>query len=54
MEAAVEALRKASVVAKEAAEHPAKRRDLQDIVGSWVADPETDRALVDQRSSAHL
>jgi hypothetical protein len=26
-----------------------KRRDLQDIVGSWTADPETDQALADQR-----
>lgn len=29
---------------------PARRRDLQDIVGSWAADPETDQALADQRA----
>ena len=30
-------------------ETPARRRDLSDFVGSWVEDPETDRALEDQR-----
>jgi plasmid stability protein len=28
---------------------PIKRRDLSDIAGTWVDDPETDTALEDQR-----
>ncbi len=44
-EVSIEALRKGVA----AASAPARRRDLQDIVGSWVADPETDRALAEQR-----
>lgn len=28
---------------------PVKHRDLSDISGSWVADPEVDKALRDQR-----
>jgi hypothetical protein len=28
---------------------PVKRRDLSDLVGAWVEDPETDAALADQR-----
>jgi hypothetical protein len=28
---------------------PIKRRDLSDIAGTWVADPEIDEALEDQR-----
>jgi len=44
-EVALEALRKGVG----AAEPPARRRDLHDIVGSWAADPDTDKALADQR-----
>jgi len=28
---------------------PVKRRDLSDLVGTWVEDPETDAVLRDQR-----
>jgi plasmid stability protein len=28
---------------------PVKRRDLGDIAGTWIRDPETDKALADQR-----
>lgn len=28
---------------------PRKRRDLSDLVGTWIADPETAAALEDQR-----
>jgi hypothetical protein len=28
---------------------PRKRRDLGDVAGTWVEDPETDEALADQR-----
>jgi plasmid stability protein len=28
---------------------PIKRRDLSDIAGTWVSDPEVDEALQDQR-----
>jgi hypothetical protein len=28
---------------------PIKRRDLSDIAGSWVADPATEEALLEQR-----
>ena len=43
---AVEALQRAVGVA---GEEPIKRRDLADVVGSWVADPVIDAALEDQR-----
>lgn len=44
-EVTLEALRKGV----EGAIRPSRRRDLQDIVGSWVSDPETDRVLAEQR-----
>jgi hypothetical protein len=28
---------------------PVKRRDLGDIVGTWIDDPDVDQALADQR-----
>ncbi len=43
---AVEALQRAVGVADK---KPVKRRDLADVVGSWVADPLIDAALEDQR-----
>ena len=43
---AIEALQRA--VGKSEGE-PVKRRDLKDVVGSWVADPVIDAALEDQR-----
>ena len=42
---AVEALHQGAGLA----DVPVKRRDLSDIVGTWVHDPEVDRALADQR-----
>lgn len=45
-EVSLEALRKGVATADKLG----RRRDLQDIVGSWVFDPETERALADQRS----
>ncbi len=43
---AVEALQRATGVTDG---EPAKRRDLTDVVGTWVADPRIDAALEDQR-----
>ena len=43
---AVEALERAVGVTDG---EPAKRRDLTDITGTWVADPQIDAALEDQR-----
>jgi hypothetical protein len=31
------------------AEVTVRQRDLSDLVGSWIADPELDAALADQR-----
>lgn len=44
-EVAVDALRRALGLAEE----PTAQRDLQDIQGTWVDDPETDAALTEQR-----
>ena len=44
-EAAIEALAEGVGVAGA----PRKRRDLSDIVGTWVEDPEFDAAIADQR-----
>jgi plasmid stability protein len=33
---------------------PIKRRDLSDIAGTWVEDPEIDAALQDQRRIQYL
>ncbi len=43
---AVEALQRAAGVS---GGEPVKRRDLADVVGTWVADPLIDAALEDQR-----
>ena len=43
---AVEALQRAVGVS---GGEPLKRRDLTDIAGTWVADPQVDAALEDQR-----
>ena len=42
---ALEALRQGAGLART----PVRRRDLSDLAGSWVEDPETDRALEQQR-----
>lgn len=44
-EVAVDALRRALGLAEE----PVTQRDLKDIQGTWVDDPETDAALAEQR-----
>jgi len=44
-EAAIEALAEGVGVAGV----PRKRRDLSDIVGTWVSEPEVEEALADQR-----
>jgi plasmid stability protein len=44
-EVAVEALRAAVGLGEE----PVVRRDLSDVAGSWIDDPEIDAALADQR-----
>ncbi len=44
-EAAIEALVEGTGVTGT----PRKRRDLSDIVGTWVEDPEFDAAIADQR-----
>ena len=44
-EVAVDALRRALGLTEE----PVTQRDLQDIVRTWVDDPETDAALAEQR-----
>lgn len=44
-EVAIEILREGLGLAGE----PVRRRDLSDIAGTWVADPEIDEALQDQR-----
>lgn len=44
-EAAIEALAEGVGVAGA----PRKRRDLSDIIGTWVEDPEFDAAIADQR-----
>jgi hypothetical protein len=44
-EAAIEALAEGVGVA----DSPRKRRDLSDIVGTWLPDPQLEEALADQR-----
>jgi hypothetical protein len=44
-EAAIEALAEGVGVA----DSPRKRRDMSDIVGTWLPDPQLEEALADQR-----